>query len=78
MGQWTIPTHRDDSNLGLVPDADMKGIENIATYVDWDFTNTWAIDDGYPYLRMQVDNLANPISNSRIVNNYDGYIDATS
>ena len=40
----------------------------------WDFSNTWAIDDGYPYLRMQVDNLANPISNSRIVNNYDGYI----
>jgi len=64
-----------DTGKGLlVPDADMKGIENIATYVDWDFTNTWAIDDSYPYLRMQFDNLANPISNSRIVNNYDGYI----
>ena len=52
----------------------MKGIYNIDTFVDWDFSNIWVISDSYPYLRMQFDNLANPISNSRIVNNYDGYI----
>lgn len=53
---------------------EMKLITPSTIYTDWDFSNTWIIDDGYPYLRMQVDKIANPISNSRIVNNYDGYI----